>query len=376
MSIPPPPPPLRLTAHPRTPAPAGYPFDTQTLTGSFFLAEKFDGPDKVSRTSISFDSPGFSLSGLHGDGLEGIYTKSGWTPRSAVIRPSSSGSPGGNCRKEGLSHLCADFEIRLERVASGNVFKVLVPVFVQMGITTLAAMQPAGTRLQVLALGAVASAALMMPRSLGLPADIEGVPFVMALVICHITVVAVMLVVTGYQIVLTAGSSPPPPPHRLERLPRHPHAPPLLSHAQSACLLGVGRRTDELCSSRRAALVGEWKAAFAAKRALEEQLPGGAPHPAAADVSLSLSTGGGEPLRAGKEAEGYASAQSPPAEPAEPVSLLTRAVLALPALMHHANQSTLPKPTHPHGEGSMGDSDWIRAEDKVAASTTRCSPHT
>ncbi|EOD17238.1 hypothetical protein EMIHUDRAFT_244250 [Emiliania huxleyi CCMP1516] len=295
-----------------------YPFDTQTLTGSFFLAEKFDGPDKVSRTSISFDSPGFSLSGLHGDGLEGIYTKSGWTPRSAVIRPSSSGSPGGNCRKEGLSHLCADFEIRLERVASGNVFKVLVPVFVQMGITTLAAMQPAGTRLQVLALGAVASAALMMPRSLGLPADIEGVPFVMALVICHITVVAVMLVVTGYQI---------------------------------------------LCSSRRAALVGEWKAAFAAKRALEEQLPGGAPHPAAADVSLSLSTG--EPLRAGKEAEGYASAQSRPAEPAEPVSLLTRAVLALPALMHHANQSTLPKPTHPHGEGSMGDSDWIRAEDKV-----------
>ena len=73
----------------------------------------------------------------------------------------------------------------------------------------------------------------------------------------------------------------------------------------------------------------------------------------------------GEPLRAGKEAEGYASAQSPPAEPAEPVSLLTRAVLALPALMHHASQSTLPKPTDPNGEGSMGGSDWIRAEDKA-----------
>ena len=128
-----------------------------------------------------------------------------------------------------------------------------------------------------------------------------------------------MLVVTGYQLVLTAG---------------------------------VGRRTGDLCSSRRAAVVGEWKAAFVAKRALKEQLPGGAPQPAAsADVSLSLSTG--EPLGAGKE------------PPAEPVSLLTRAVLALPALMHHASQSTLPKPTDPNGEGSMAGSDWIRAEDKA-----------
>ena len=76
---------------------------------------------------------------------------------------------------------------------------------------------------------------------------------------------------------------------------------------------------------------------------------------APADVSLSLTTG--EPLGAGKEPAG-----SPPDEP---VSLLTRAVLALPALMHHASQSTLPKPTDPNGEGSMGGSDWIHAEDKA-----------
>ena len=143
-----------------------------------------------------------------------------------------------------------------------------------------------------------------------------------------------MLVVTGYQLVLTAG---------------------------------VGRRTGDLCSSRRAAVVGEWKAAFVAKRALEEQLPGGAPQPAAsADVSLSLSTG--EPLGVGKPAAGKPFAGDPPAgssPPAEPVSLLTRAVLALPALMHHASQSTLPKPTHPHGEGTMAGSDWVRAEDRA-----------
>ena len=142
-----------------------------------------------------------------------------------------------------------------------------------------------------------------------------------------------MLVVTGYQLVLTAG---------------------------------VGRRTGDLCSSRRAAVVGEWKAAFVAKRALKEQLPGGAPQPAAsADVSLSLSTG--EPLGVGKPAAGKPFAGDPPAgsPPAEPVSLLTRAVLALPALMHHASQSTLPKPTHPYGEGSMGGSDWVRAEDRA-----------
>ena len=138
-----------------------------------------------------------------------------------------------------------------------------------------------------------------------------------------------MLVVTGYQLVLTAG---------------------------------VGRRTGDLCSSRRAAVGGEWKAAFVAKRALEEQLPGGAPQPAAStDVSLSLSTG--EPLGVGKPAAGKPFAGDPPAgsPPAEPVSLLTRAVLALPALMHHASQSTLPKPTH----RSMGGSDWVRAEDRA-----------
>ena len=118
----------------------------------------------------------------------------------------------------------------------------------------------------------------------------------------------------------------------------------------------LGRCDCELCSERRAALVGEWKAAVVAKRALEEQLPGGAQQPAApADVLLSLTTG--EPLGAGKEQVG-----SPPAEP---VSLLTRAVLALPALMHHASQSTLPKPTHPHGEGTMAGSDWVRAEDRA-----------
>ena len=275
------------------------------------------------RTSFNFDSPGYSDAGLDGDDLEGIYTKSDWTPRSAVVRPSSSSSPGANCRKQQLLHLCADFEIHLERVAVGNVFRVLVPAFVQMGLTTLAALQPAATRLQVLALGAIATAALLQPRSLGLPADTEGVPFVMALTICQLAVVGLMLVVTGYQLVLTAG---------------------------------VGRRTDQFCTDRRAALVGEWKAAFVAKRALEEQLPGGAHQPVApADVSLTLSTG--EPLGAGKEQVG-----SPPAEP---VSLLTRAVLALPALIHHASQSTLPKPTHPHGEGSMGGSDWICAEDKA-----------
>jgi len=299
-----------------------FPFDTQVLTGSFFLADKIS-PGMARRTSFSFDSPGYSDAGLDRDDLEGIYTKSDWTPRSAVVRPSSSSSPGANCRKQQLLHLCADFEIHLERVAVGNVFRVLVPAFVQMGLTTLAALQPAATRLQVLALGAIATAALLQPRSLGLPADTEGVPFVMALTICQLAVVGLMLVVTGYQLVLTAG---------------------------------VGRRTDQFCTDRRAALVGEWKAAFVAKRALEEQLPGGAHQPVApADVSLSLSTG--EPLGAGKEQVG-----SPPAEP---VSLLTRAVLALPALIHHASQSTLPKPTHPHGEGSMGGSDWICAEDKA-----------
>jgi len=286
------------------------------------------------RTSFNFDSPGYSDAGLDGDDLEGIYTKRDWTPRLAVIRPSSSSSPGANCRKQRLSHLCADFEIHLERVAVGNVFRVLVPAFVQMGLTTLAALQPAATRLQVLALGAIATAALLQPRSLGLPADTEGVPFVMALTICQLAVVGLMLVVTGYQLVLTAG---------------------------------VDRRTAELCSERRAALVGEWKAAFVAKRALEEQLPGGAQQPAApADVSLSLTTG--EPLGVGKPAAGKPFAGEPPAgssPPAEPVSLLTRAVLALPALMHHASQSTLPKPTDPNGEGSMGGSDWIHAEDKA-----------
>ena len=128
------------------PTPAGFPFDTQTLTGSFFLADKFDGLDKASRTSISFDSPGYSDAGLEGSDLAGIYTKPDLIPRSAVIRPSTSASPGTNCRKE--RSFAPTLRSGWSATPPGNVFRVLVPAFVQMGLTTLAALQPAATRLQ------------------------------------------------------------------------------------------------------------------------------------------------------------------------------------------------------------------------------------
>ena len=203
-----------------------------------------------------------------------------------------------------------------------------------MALTTLVARQPAGTRLQVLALSAVACAALLQPKSLGLPPEVDGIPFVMSLVFCQIIVVCFMLVVTAYQLSLTSG---------------------------------VGERTEQYVKSRRAALVKEWRGAFAEKRALDKQMPGGARSAMGPDTVVKLP--------AAFEAMGSSARVLPPSVPQtpvrefgeakhDPITLLTQAVLALPALMHHAVQSTMPKPTHPYGEGAMGAPDWIRPEDK------------
>ena len=50
--------------------------------------------------------------------------------------------------------------------------------------------------------------------------------------------------------------------------------------------------------------------------------------------------------------------------PSDRYELMTRAVLALPALVHHSVQSTLPKTSDPFGGGTMAAPDWIDPKDK------------
>ena len=71
------------------------------------------------------------------------------------------------------------------------------------------------------------------------------------------------------------------------------------------------------------------------------------------------------------------AATLPAPEPAnaEPLSLLTRAVLALPPLVHYATQSSEAKPTHPLGHDAMDAADWLSAEDQQLLARSEAVDH-
>lgn len=404
-----------------------FPFDTQTLKASLKLVSNFAHDSQRSMTYIWPVEMTDGTLELFGDELAGIYTGTDWIPESAKVFASSSSSHGTDCRKAKFGSNCGDIEIKMRRAAIGGVMKVIVPAVVQMGLTSLAVKRPPDGRLTVFALSAVAVATMLQPKSLGLPEEIQGIPFVMALTIAQMGVIAIILGVTAYQVALTAG---------------------------------VGQRTEKFGKFRRKLLVGEWKRAFAARQKLEEALPGkplfgneatGSAANVMTRAILAASAGSADagdnkvyPIGGEPRVAPYSPAPSPPMSPPtpelkaphagyplwkldkegssatadtvaetkdesggewvagewkqktrgddqetsdpqrrplkaafqqaakskvghaadEPTTLLAKAVLLLPSLVHYATQSTVPKPTHPFGDGAMGGPDWIRPEDK------------
>ena len=190
---------------------------------------------------------------------------------------------------------------------------------------------------------------MLSPKPLGLPDEVEGIPFVMSLVLVQIIVASLMLAVTMYQLSLVGG---------------------------------VGKRTEDHCKVRRSERVGQWRAAFERRRQIEaglpgvgEELTGSQVRPEIADDSVyEMNHEGDEGDATSRSNKVFPNAAKvSPAKPAaaqelaaaeDPMSKLTKAVLTIPPLVHYAVQSTIPKPTHPFGEGAMGPPDWIRPEDK------------
>lgn len=198
----------------------------------------------------------------------------------------------------------------------------------QSFLTTLVAKQSPEKRMQILALSAVACAALLQPAALGLPEEVEGIPFLMALIIGQIVITGFMLCVTAYQVMLVGD---------------------------------VGKRTEDFCKARRRKLVDEWRSAFEIKRQIEGQLSGGVIQTSAGATFTSVAPIATTHKIAPSSAKDMHLSSLPPSSPTE---LMTRAVLSLPALIHHAVQSTHGKPTHPSGQGAMGGTDWIDPKDK------------
>ena len=61
----------------------------------------------------------------------------------------------------------------------------------------LASRTAAASRLKILALSMIVATNMLNPVNLGLPAGVEGLPFVMALVLCHLIIVGLMLITTS-----------------------------------------------------------------------------------------------------------------------------------------------------------------------------------
>ena len=119
--------------------------------------------------------------------------------------------------------------------------QVLLPVLVNALLAILSSRASSSTRLKIIALSTVAAAAMLNPSFLGLPQGVDGIPFVMALVIGHLGITFCMLLATGFIV------------------EKH---------------FAIIEKTREFKKMRRPMLVTEWKGAFALKEEIESQLYG------------------------------------------------------------------------------------------------------
>ena len=75
-----------------------------------------------------------------------------------------------------------------------TVFKCLIPSLANAIVLSLATSLPPASRLQVVALSIVAASSMLNPSFLGLPLNVQGVPFVQSIVIIHIGIAGFVLV--------------------------------------------------------------------------------------------------------------------------------------------------------------------------------------
>ena len=153
-----------------------FPFDEQVLKVRIHLlnSEGFAHKDDYDNASVYFTLPSASD---NQDTVDSLGSIAGWT----IISLDMQADPD---YPRALA-----VELRVQRDSVGVIFKTIIPVFAQALLITLVAKAGLSTRLSVLALSVVGAAAMMDPSFLGLPAHVEGMPFVQSLVLIHLLVV-------------------------------------------------------------------------------------------------------------------------------------------------------------------------------------------
>jgi len=333
---------------------AKFPFDHQTLSGSISLVDNVAYAQDRKRVSLNFTSPPEEYK-VPTARLEMLYPGSAWKATSVDLRQSPT------------NPVAIEFTINVQRTAMAPLFKALIPSICNALFAILASRCSANVRLKLLALSMIAATSMLQPSRLGLPEGVESVPFVMALVILHMAVVALMLLITAF--LLSVGHSAEQTGNAFRKAKRggfHSEwAPAFEAKNEIAAQLGIPRPSEPAMTSTQV-LVNR----FRPKKAMQMALNRIAPEKNE-PISYTMPDAG---LEAGQATSTIENTEVNPLSPSsptrgkpadEPLTLLTKAVIVLPSLIHHAVQSTLPAPTHPEGFGKSNYApDWTTERER------------
>jgi len=330
-----------------------------------------------------------------GSRLESIFPPFSWRPKSARLIASVPEWPQSpQCLAH--PHLCITFEVRMQRQSTAVIFKVLLPVLVNALLAILSSRASSSTRLKILALSTVAAATMLNPSFLGLPEGADGVPFVMALVIGHLAITFCMLVATGF--IVEKQNAIIDKTREFKKMRR----PMLVTEWKSAFAMkeeiegqlygwaSANMAESKVVSSMKVATGGDRNKTEGESDVVTMSPTSPPPSPSAQhleaptrdrvmspppDSTASKSTIVAKmTVKKGLRWRNFMKTGSASVKPGsdvaeankkrpravnEPLALLTKAVLALPPLMHYAVQSTHDTPTDPMGNGKMAVQDWM-----------------
>jgi len=158
-----------------------YPFDRQIVHAEFDL---FDEDEFAQREAFLAATLNVTLPvpGEFDRHFERIYKPDDWRVYYAAVER----YPG---RPRSLV-----FVLKIERNAGSTIFKCLIPMFANALVVQLGATMSNTHRLQILVLSLLAAATMLNPSFLGLPENVQGIPFIQSLVIIHILLTTCVMV--------------------------------------------------------------------------------------------------------------------------------------------------------------------------------------
>lgn len=160
-----------------------YPFDKQVVRARIHLVDKdnFDSTVAYDTTTLNVTLP---PEGYFESDYKDIYKPDAWKVYHAAVKLDPDDPLG------------LIFELKVQRNAVSTIFKCIIPSIANAFLVMLATTLPTGARLKVLALSIVAASAMLNPNFLGLPGDVQGVPFVQSLPIVHMIITFIALAYT------------------------------------------------------------------------------------------------------------------------------------------------------------------------------------